>query len=210
MATLAEQLANLGQLMNDLAQAQIDTHNALQQLGAAVPPPAGPAPPSHKKVVSDPGKYDGSPQGFREWWSKMKMFVGIGIANGSLPTTRDVMATVLSHLEGPKAGQWAQVQIDHYLGGVTYPTWPELQAQVEGMFLPGNNTEWAKAQLLHLHQGPRQRIDDFLTSFKALKIESWCEDGYARDLLKRAVQMLYSRCTCRGVHEIPMLLYAHQ
>ena len=119
----------------------------------------------------------------------MKMFVGVGIANNSLPITRDVTATILSWLEGPKAGRWAQVQLDWYLaGGVAYPSWQDLQTQVEGFFLPGNNAEWAKAQLLHLRQGPRQRVDDFLTTFEALKIESACEDGHARDLLKRVVQ----------------------
>jgi len=150
MATLAEQLVNLGQLMNDLAQAQIDMHNALQQLGAAVPGAPAPAHPSHKKVVADPSNYNGSPQKFREWWSKMKMFIGVGITNGSLPTTRDVTAMVLSCLKGPKAGHWAQVQIDQYLGGAAYPAWVDLQTQIEGFFLPGNNAEWAKAQLLCL------------------------------------------------------------
>ena len=149
------QLTNLGQLMNDLAQAQIDTHNALQQLGAAVPGAPAPTCPSHKKVVANPGNYNGSPQKFREWWSKMKMFIGVGITNGSLPTTRDVTAMVLSRLERPKAGRWAQVQIDQYLGGAAYLVWVDLQTQIEGFFLPGNNTKWAKAQLLHLCQGPK-------------------------------------------------------
>ena len=107
----------------------------------------------------------------------MKMFVGVGIANNSLPTTRDVTVTILSWLEGPKADRWAQIQLDWYLaGGVAYPSWQDLQTQVEGFFLPGNNAEWAKAQLLHLCQGPCQCVDDFLTTFEALKIESACED----------------------------------
>ena len=95
---------------------------------------------------------------------------------------------VLSHLKGLKAGQWVQGQIDQYLEGAAYPAWVDLQTQIKGFFLPGNNTEWAKAQLLPLHQGPKQRINDFLTSFEALKVESGCEDGHARDLLERVVQ----------------------
>ena len=39
-----------------------------------------------------------------------------------------------------------------------------------------------------LRQGPRQRIDDFLTHFQALKVQSACPNEYAKDLLKRAVQ----------------------
>ncbi|KIM56615.1 hypothetical protein SCLCIDRAFT_132226 [Scleroderma citrinum Foug A] len=68
-----------------------------------------------------------------------------------------------------------------------WPTWGDLAAEIEGFFLPGNNREWARAQLLRLRQGPRQRIDEFLAQFEALKVQSGCPDEYARDLLERAV-----------------------
>ena len=60
-------------------------------------------------------------------------------------------------------------------------------AEIDGFFLPGNNREWAHAQLLRLRQGPHQRIDEFLAQFEALKVQSGCPDEYARDLLERAV-----------------------
>ena len=59
--------------------------------------------------------------------------------------------------------------------------------EIEGFFLPGNNREWACAQLLRLRQGPCQRIDEFLAQFEALRVQSGCPDEYTRDLLKRAV-----------------------
>ncbi|KIM50049.1 hypothetical protein SCLCIDRAFT_34725 [Scleroderma citrinum Foug A] len=68
-----------------------------------------------------------------------------------------------------------------------WPTWGDLAAEIEGFFLPGNNREWARAQLLRLRQGPRQRIDEFLAQFEALKVQSGCPDEYAWDLLERAV-----------------------
>jgi len=43
-------------------------------------------------------------------------------------------------------------------------------------------------QLLHLRQGPCQRIDDFLAQFKVLKVQSRCVDNYAMDLLERVLQ----------------------
>ena len=52
-------------------------------------------------------------------------------------------------------------------------------AEIEGFFLPGNNREWAHAQLLRLRQGPHQRIDEFLAQFEALKVQSGCPDKYA-------------------------------
>jgi len=99
------------------------------------------------------------------------------------------MAAVLSRFEGPKAGRWAQAKLDYYMGpGVNYPSWDALQAEITGFFVPGNNTDLARSQLLKLSQGPRQRVDDFLTAFESLRVESSCRDAYARDLLKRAVQ----------------------
>ena len=50
------------------------------------------------------------------------------------------------------------------------------------------NQEWARSQLLHLRQGPRQRIDNFLAQFQALMVQSACLNEYAKDLLERAVQ----------------------
>jgi len=99
------------------------------------------------------------------------------------------MAAVLSRFEGPKAGHWAQAKLDYYMGpGVDYPSWDVLQAEITGFFVPGNNADWARSQLLKLRQGPRQRVDDFLAAFESLRVESGCPDAYARDLLERAVQ----------------------
>ncbi|KIM51188.1 hypothetical protein SCLCIDRAFT_33647, partial [Scleroderma citrinum Foug A] len=112
-----------------------------------------------------------------------------------------VAAAVYSRLTGPKAGRWAQVRLDHCMAAAhalavapaghnlpaAWPTWGDLTAEIEGFFLPGNNREWAHAQLLRLRQGPRQRIDEFLAQFEALKVQSGCPDEYARDLLERAI-----------------------
>ena len=69
-----------------------------------------------------------------------------------------------------------------------WPTWADLQTEIKNFFLPGNNQEWARSQLLRLRQGPCQRIDDFLAQFQALKVQSTCPNEYTKDLLKRAVQ----------------------
>ena len=70
----------------------------------------------------------------------------------------------------------------------TWPMWADLQMEIENFFLPGNNQEWARSQLLHLRQGLCQRIDDFLAQFQALKVQSACPNEYTKDLLERAVQ----------------------
>ena len=78
-----------------------------------------------------------------------------------------------------------------------WPTWAALQVEIEAFFLPGNNKEWARSQLLCLRQGPCQRIDDFLAQFQALKLQSKCPDEYTKDLLERAV-------TCKVLEQVYM------
>ena len=193
-------MADLNTLLGQLIQGQIDLQNHIVALVAAQPQPA---PPACKKVVMDPGSFDGSPTKFHEWWSKLKVWIDITM-DGANDTT--VAATVYSRLTGPKAGRWAQVRLDQCMaahaalvaapplapGAVSpppaWPTKPDLEAEIEGFFLPGNNQEWARAQLLRLRQGPRQCIDEFLAQFEALKIQSRCVDDYVKDLLERALQ----------------------
>jgi len=191
-----DQQGALQNLLLQFAQGQVDLQNSLQALAdaqqglGAAPPTAPPAAAAGaKKIVAEPGNYDGSPQGFRVWWSKMKLWVLMNRRSGLLTRDSEIMAAVLSRFEGPKAGRWAQAKLDYYMGpGVDYPSWDVLQAEITGFFVPGNNADWARSQLLKLRQGPRQRVDDFLAAFESLRVESGCPDAYARDLLERAVQ----------------------
>ena len=144
--------------------------------------PAGAVPV--KKIVTTPEVYDGSPQKFHEWWSKVKVWITTTHA-----TTSDLQKAMAIYLclEGPCAGRFAQVRLDECMAAGAWPTWAALQAEIKAFFLPGHNKEWARSQLLRLCQGPHQRINDFLAQFQALKLQSECPDEYAKDLLERAV-----------------------
>ena len=188
-------MVDLQLLVQQLAQGQIDLQNHITALANAQ---AAPAAAARKKVVADPGTYNGSPARFHEWWSKIKIWMQVSMQRA---TDAEVAAAVYSQLTGPKAGCWAQVHLDHCMAvahalaaapaghnlPAAWPTWGDLAAEIEGFFLPRNNREWARAQLLRLRQGLRQRINEFLAQFKALKVQSGCPDEYAQDLLKRAV-----------------------
>ena len=167
---LIQNQQNFGQ-----AFAQFLTHQA--NVG-----PAGPLPA--KKIVATPEAYDGSPQKFHEWWSKVKVWIATTHATA---TDEQKAAAVYSCLEGPRAGRFVQVRLDECMAAGAWPTWAALQVEIEAFFLLGNNKEWARSQLLRLRQGPRQQIDDFLAQFQALKLQSECPDEYAKDLLERAV-----------------------
>ena len=188
-------MVDLQLLVQQLTQGQIDLQNHIAALANAQPAPAAVA---HKKVVADPGTYDGSPAKFHEWWSKIKIWMQVSMQGA---TDAKVAAAVYSQLTGPKAGCWAQVCLDHCMAvahalaaapaghnlPAAWPTWEDLAVEIEGFFLPSNNREWARAQLLRLRQGPCQRINEFLAQFEALKVQSGCLDEYAQDLLERAV-----------------------
>ena len=188
-------MADLQLLVQQLAQGQINLQNHIMALANAQ---AAPAVAACKKVVADPGTYNGSPAKFHEWWSKIKIWMQVSMRGA---TDAEVATAIYSRLTGLKAGHWAQVCLDHCMAAAhalaaapaghnlpaAWPMWGDLAAEIEGFFLPGNNREWARAQLLRLRQGPCQRIDEFLAQFKALKVQSGCPDEYAQDLLKRAV-----------------------
>ena len=194
-------------------QGQINLQNHIAALANAQ---AAPAAAARKKVVADPGTYNGSPAKFHEWWSKIKIWMQVSMQGA---TDAEVAVAVYSWLTGPKAGRWAQVHLDHCMAvahalaaapaghnlPAAWPTWGDLAAEIEGFFLPGNNREWARVQLLRLRQGPRQRIDEFLAQFEALKVQSGCPDEYARDLLERAVlqkilEQVYLQAVARDMY----------
>ena len=149
---------------------------------------AAPAAAAHK-VVTDPGTYNGSPAKFHEGWSKIKIWMQVSMRGA---TDAKVAMAVYSRLTGPKAGHWAQVCLDHCMVAAhalaaapaghnlpaAWPMWGNLAVEIEGFFLPGNNREWARAQLLRLRQGLCQRINEFLVQFEALKVQSGCPDEY--------------------------------
>ena len=188
-------MADLQLLVQQLTQGQINLQNHIVALANAQ---AAPAAAARKKVVANPGTYDGSPAKFHEWWSKIKIWMQVSMQGA---TDAEVAVAVYSRLTGLKAGRWAQVRLDHCMAAAhtlaaapaghnlpaAWPTWGDLAVEIERFFLPRNNREWARAQLLRLRQGPHQRIDEFLAQFKALKVQSGCLDEYAWDLLERAV-----------------------
>ena len=69
-------MADLQLLIQQLAQGQIDLQNHIAALANAQ---AAPAAPACKKVVTDPGTYDGSPAKFYEWWSKIKIWIQVSM-----------------------------------------------------------------------------------------------------------------------------------
>jgi len=66
----------------------------------------------------------------------MKLWVFMNQRAGLLKKNSEVMAAVLSQFEGPKAGHWAQVKLEYYMG-------PNCQVQVYSG--RGSSQVWTKA-----------------------------------------------------------------
>ena len=100
-------MVDLQLFLQQLVQGQIDLQNHIAALANTQ---AAPVVAACKKVVTNPGTYDGSPAKFHEWWSKIKIWMQV-LMRGA--TDAEVVMAVYSWLTGPKAGCWAQVHLDH-------------------------------------------------------------------------------------------------
>ena len=56
------------------------------------------------------------------------------------------VCTVLSHLQGPKAGRFARTHLEILNNGGAY-TWTQLCTKLEDLFRPANQKDWAWKKL---------------------------------------------------------------
>ena len=100
-------MMDLQLLLQQLTQRQIVLQNYITALVNAQ---AAPVALAYKKVVTNPGTYNGSPAKFHKWWSKIKIWIQVSM---QWATNAEVAAAIYSQLTGPKAGCWAQVHLNH-------------------------------------------------------------------------------------------------
>src|SRR5579863_9952398 len=124
-------MANWDDIILQLANGQQALHNTLQQYIATQAAGGATRP---KKIVLAPELYDGSPQKFHEWWLKTKVWVATTHATTS---DQEKAAAVFSHLEGPRAGRYARIHLDECMVNGAWPTWADLQMEIENFILLG-------------------------------------------------------------------------
>ena len=109
------------------------------------------------KLLADPGPFDGSMSKFKEWWAKVKAWQAKNHLAMPANTDKPVCA-VLSRLEGPKAGSFARTRLEMLNSGTAY-TWTCMCMELEELFRPANEKDWARKKLRELKQG-RMTIDE--------------------------------------------------
>ena len=97
------------------------------------------------KLLADPGSFDGSMAKFEEWWAKVKAWQAEN--HLAMPTNTDKpVCTVLSHLEGFKAGSFAGMCLEILNSGAAY-TWAWMCSKLEELFQPANQKNCAQKKL---------------------------------------------------------------
>ena len=108
------------------------------------------------EIFQDPGSYDGSAGKFEEWWTKMnawlechpKQFQEKDEQGHDVPALKPRMYAVLSRLKGSKGSHYAEMELKKLADGKSLHRYWELFAvEIEGVFRPQLQKDWARTQL---------------------------------------------------------------
>ena len=136
------------------------------------------------KLLTYPGPFDGSMSKFEEWWAKVKAWQAEN--HLAMPTNTDKpVHTVLSHLEGPKAGSFARTHLEILNSGTAY-TWAHMCGELEELFHLANQKDWAKKKLRELKQG-RMTIDEWIIKFQTYSQAAQLDQGQLVDIIEQNI-----------------------
>ena len=136
------------------------------------------------KLLVDPGPFDGSMSRFEEWWAKVKAWQVENHLAMPANTDKPVRA-VLSRLEGPKAGSFARTCLE-MLNSRTAYTWTRMCMELEELFRPANQKDWARKKLRELKQG-RMTIDEWIIKFQTYSQATQFNQGQLINIIEQNI-----------------------
>ena len=92
---------------------------------------------------------------------------------------------VLSRLEGPKAGSFARTRLEMLNSGTAY-TWAHRYTELEELFQPANQKDWAWKKLRELKQG-RMTIDEWIIKFQIYSQAAQFDQGQLIDIIEQNI-----------------------
>ena len=95
------------------------------------------------------------------------------------------VCAVLSHLEGPKAGSFARTRLEILNNRGAY-TWARLCGDLENLFRPANQKDWAQKKLRELKQG-RMPIDEWIIKFQTYSQSAQLDQGQLVDIIEQNI-----------------------
>ena len=195
--------AMLGKAKEALAAAQSDAQAADQQsqelmglYGWAGVSAGGSIGGSTSKVeiFQDPGSYDSSASKFKEWWTKLntwldchpKQFSEKDLQGHEVPTLKPRMYAVLSRLKGSKGAHYAEMELKKLADGkLLHWYWELFITEIEGVFRPQLQQDWARNMLKKLKQTDNMSMVAFIAEFMKLKYYTKTDNsaaiGYLED-----------------------------
>ena len=140
------------------------------------------------EIFQDPGSYDGSASKFEEWWMKLnawldchpKQFSEKDPQGHKVPTLEPRMYAVLSRLKGSKGAHYAEMELKKLVDGKSsHQYWELFATEIEGVFHPQLQQDWARNTLKKLKQTDNMSMVAFIAEFMKLKYYTKTDDGAA-------------------------------
>ena len=148
------------------------------------------------EIFSDPGPYDGSKAKFEEWWMKAHAWMDCNPHHFTTKDTdRDLVPNakmrvyaILSRLRRQKGSYFAEIELLKLDQGISAfaDDWGTFVNEVEGLFQPVLQKDWAKQQIVAYKQG-RTPIDDYLAKWRMLYFQSKIDNAFGVYLLEQNV-----------------------
>ena len=189
--------AMLGEAKEALAAAQSDAQAADQQsrelmglyswAGVSTGGSAGGS-TSKVEIFQDPRSYDGSASKFEEWWTKLntwldchpKQFSEKDLQGHKVPALKPRMYMVLSRLKGSKGAHYAKMELKKLADGKSpHRYWELFATEIEGVFRPQLQQDWARNALKKLKQTDNMSTVAFIAEFMKLKYYAKTDNGAA-------------------------------
>ena len=105
-----------------------------------------------------------------------------------MPTNTDKpVRAVLSRLEGPKAGSFARTRLEILNSGTAY-TWACMCSELEELFHPANQKDWARKKLRELKQG-RMTINEWIIKFQTYSQATQLNQGQLVDIIEQNIDL---------------------
>ena len=130
------------------------------------------------EIFQDPRSYDGLASKFEEWWMKLnawldchpKQFSEKDLQGHEVPTLKPQMYAVLSHLKGSKGAHYTKMELKKLADGkLLHWYWELFTMEIEGVFRPQLQQDWACNTLKKLKQTDNMSMVAFIAEFMKLK-----------------------------------------
>ena len=149
--------------------------------------------PSKVEIFQDPRSYDGLASKFEEWWMKMntwlechpKQFAERDPLGNEVLALKPRMYAVLSQLKGTKGAHYAEMELKKLMDGKSlHYYWELFTTEIEGLFCPMLQQDWAQQALKKLKQTDNMSTVAFIAKFMKLKYYAKTNDHAVVGLLK--------------------------